>query len=40
MLRIISVYNGNVLEVSGEGILTLNDWDPGLESQQWTFRLK
>ncbi|TWE04925.1 levanbiose-producing levanase [Neobacillus bataviensis] len=35
-VRIISVQNGNVLEVSGEGILTLNDWNPDLESQQWT----
>ncbi|MEH7481822.1 GH32 C-terminal domain-containing protein [Neobacillus drentensis] len=34
--RITSVHNGKALEISGEGILTLNDLNLNLERQQWT----
>ncbi|MFP3126844.1 GH32 C-terminal domain-containing protein [Ectobacillus funiculus] len=35
-VRITSVHNGKALEISGEGILALNDVNPDLERQQWT----
>lgn len=34
-VRITSVHNGKALEISGEGILTLNGLNPDLERQQW-----
>ncbi|MFB9760488.1 GH32 C-terminal domain-containing protein [Ectobacillus funiculus] len=35
-VRITSVHNGKALEISGEGILALNNVNPNLERQQWT----
>ncbi|WP_445489598.1 GH32 C-terminal domain-containing protein [Niallia sp. 03133] len=35
-VRITSVHHGKALEVSEEGILTLNDSKPELDRQQWT----
>jgi levanase len=34
-VRILSVHNGKALEISGEGQLTLSEWKPDDQRQQW-----
>lgn len=34
-VRMISAHNGKALEISGEGQLTLSDWEPDEQGQQW-----